>query len=60
MICRYVQGVCHRQIHDTIQRWWDIIENITVDKLGQYPYSGFFSDLVYPPFLYNAVTQYVN
>jgi len=28
------QGECKRQIHDTVQRLWDIIENITVDKLG--------------------------
>jgi len=29
------QGVCERQVHDTIQRLWDIIENITVDRLGR-------------------------
>jgi disintegrin and metalloproteinase domain-containing protein 17 len=27
------EGVCLRQVHDSIKRIWDIIENVTVDKL---------------------------
>jgi len=35
MLCNS-QGVCKKQVGDTIQRLWDIIENITVDRLGQF------------------------
>ena len=39
------QGVCEKQVHDTIQRLWDIIENITVDRIG-----------LLPCFIFNHVT----
>lgn len=29
-------GVCQKQVHDMVQRLWDIIENITVDKLVRF------------------------
>lgn len=30
------KGVCQKQVHDMVQRLWDIIENITVDKLVRF------------------------
>lgn len=30
------KGTCEKQVHDMVQRLWDIIENITVDKLVKF------------------------